>query len=85
MSFCTHAEVRMFAVRLQLADEIREYSISHATPSGWEVRLEENQRVRRLDRYQDWHRVERARASIEREVATLTASGWHLASPPTRH
>src|SRR5438552_1071025 len=43
---------------LQVADEIRDYSISHAASFGWEVRLEENRTARRLDRYQDWHRVE---------------------------
>ena len=68
----------MFNRSLRLADHIRRYSIGAATPAGWEVRFEEDQHVRRRDFYEDWHRVERAQASFEREVVDLTERGWLL-------
>ena len=69
----------MFHFSLRLADHVRHYSITPATPSGWVVRLEEDREVRRDDRYEDWHRVERALALFEREVLELQASGWRPA------
>ncbi len=66
----------MFELNLRFANHVRRYSISALTPGGWEVRLEEDQEVRRRDLYEDWHRVERARASFEREVLELTERGW---------
>lgn len=68
----------MFRLSLQCADHVRRYSIEPASPSGWEVRLEEDREIRRNDLYLDWHRVERAMALFELEVLQLTASGWHL-------
>jgi hypothetical protein len=41
--------------------------------------LEEDRTLRRLDRYHDWHRVERALAAFEREVQELRARGWRIA------
>jgi hypothetical protein len=66
----------MFELSLRRADHIRRYSIVHANESGWEVRLEEDARLERRVLYQDWHRVERARALFEREVSELTERGW---------
>ena len=66
----------MFEQRLRLANHLRRYSISAVAPFGWEVRLEEDQEVRRRDHYEDWHRVERAKARFEREVLSLTERGW---------
>jgi hypothetical protein len=66
----------MFQLSLRFADHIRRYSISAVAPFGWEVRFEEDQQVRRRDLYEDWHRVERARSSFEREVQELTERGW---------
>lgn len=66
----------MFELNLRLADHVRRYSISAVAPSGWEVTLEEDARMRRTDRYQDWHRVERAMAMLQLEVDQLTARGW---------
>jgi hypothetical protein len=68
----------MYDLRLRRADHVRHYSITSAEHSGWEVRLEEDNAVRRHDRYQDWHRVERVLALFEREVDELTASGWQV-------
>jgi hypothetical protein len=69
----------MFARRLVCADHVRRYSIAVAGALGWEVRLEEDRTLRRLDHYTDWHRVERALALFEREVRELQANGWTLA------
>ena len=68
----------MFDLRLGRADHSRHYSITSAEEWGWEVRLEEDDMVRRRDHYQDWHRVERALALFEREVRELTARGWQI-------
>ena len=61
---------------LRHADHVRRFSIAPPGTSGWEVRLEEDQELRRLDHYQDWHRVERALALFEREVLELREQGW---------
>ncbi len=52
----------MFALTLRQADHERRYSIVRTGVLGWEVRLEEDSKLQRLDHYQDWHRVERALA-----------------------
>lgn len=72
----------MFALTLSLAEHVRHYSISTAT-SGWEIRLEEDSKLRRLDRYHDWHRVERALELISREASLLLASGWQVVDSPS--
>ena len=68
----------MFALSLSRADHVRHYTISAAAPSGWEVRLEEDRTLRRLDHYDDWHRVERALMLFQREAAELAQLGWHI-------
>jgi hypothetical protein len=69
----------MYDLSLRFADHVRRYSIVSASQSGWEVKLEEDQQLRRRDVYQDWHRVELALALFEREVSELTALGWSVA------
>ena len=66
----------MFAVRLRHEDRVKEYSITPAKPSGWEVRLEEDRAVQRLNHYDDWHRVERTLGQFQREVTDLQQQGW---------
>jgi hypothetical protein len=65
----------MFTRNLRNADHTRRFSIQ-VTPSGWEVRREEDSRVVRRTELHDWHRVERARRSIALEVTELEAAGW---------
>jgi hypothetical protein len=65
----------MFAVRLRHEDRVKEYSITAAKPSGWDVRLEEDRAVR-LTHYDDWHRVERTLGQFQREVTNLRQQGW---------
>jgi hypothetical protein len=66
----------MYHKSLRLADHVRRYSVTASQPWGWEVTLEEDARVRRRDRYDDWHRVERAMALLKIEIEQLTARGW---------
>jgi hypothetical protein len=66
----------MYHKSLRLADHVRRYSVTAAEPWGWEVTLEEDANVRRRDRYDDWHRVERAMALLKMEIDQLTARGW---------
>jgi len=68
----------MFDIRLSREDHVRRYRITHTGPEGWEVCLEEDSSLRRQDRYQDWHRVERALAQFQKEVDELTDSGWRI-------
>jgi hypothetical protein len=69
----------MYRLSLRSADHVRHYSIVSTGQSGWEVKLEEDETLRRRDLYQDWHRVERALALFELEVSELTAQGWRVA------
>lgn len=68
----------MFDLSLRFADHVRRYSVCAASPSGWEVRLEEDRELRLRTLYQDWHRVERVIARFEREVGHLTERGWQI-------
>jgi hypothetical protein len=68
----------MFAIRLSHAEHVRLYSICAAGAAGWEVRLEEDEKLQRLDHYHDWHRVERTLAMFEREVLQLQEQGWRV-------
>ena len=68
----------MFALSLRHEEHVRRYSITAARSSGWEVRLEEDRTLRRLDHYSDWHRVERAQALFEREATDLVNRGWKV-------
>ncbi len=74
----------MFRLILRSADHIRHYSIAPAQPSGWDVRCEEDRDLRRQDHYQDWHRVERARALFEQEASELQANGWRVLADASR-
>jgi hypothetical protein len=42
------------------------------------MKLEEDRKVTRLVRYQDWHRVERAWSMVRLEVSALTERGWSV-------
>ena len=66
----------MFELSLRRAGHVRRFTITHQDEHGWEVRLEEDAAVKRRALYQDWHRVERAKALFEREAMELTENGW---------
>jgi hypothetical protein len=73
----------MFSRQLIFAGHTRSFIITSSLTEGWEMRVEEDSRVLRRTRYTDWHRVERALASLEREVDALTAGGWRMMSEAT--
>ena len=66
----------MYARVFKKVGEIRRFSITHAGVAGWEVKEEEGSRVIWRRRYDDWHRVERARMSFATHAMELAASGW---------
>jgi hypothetical protein len=72
----------MFSKRLTHAGHARSFVITSLQADGWEARVEEDSRLLRRAHYTDWHRVERAIFSLEREVEALTAGGWRLAAEP---
>ena len=70
----------MFSRQLTLDGRTRSFVITSSYAEGWEMRVEEDSRLLRRTRYTDWHRLERALASLEREVDALTAGGWRMMS-----
>jgi len=71
----------MFEIDVASAAHRRHYSVLPAGDAGWEARLEEDSAVRWSGTYADWHRVERAVARIQREVAELVERGWIVVPP----
>jgi hypothetical protein len=66
----------MFSIALRHAEHTRKYRVSASHVSGWDLTLVEDLRPTRHVHYDDWHRVERAVATLELEVKELTAKGW---------
>ena len=64
-----------FSKSLRNAEHTRRFSIA-ATNNGWELREEQDGQLSRQVRYQDWHRVERARRSMSIELENLREAGW---------
>ena len=64
-----------FTKSLKKAQHVRRYSIQ-ITPTGWEVKQEQDSEVVRQRCYQDWHRVERARRAFVVEMTNLRQEGW---------
>jgi hypothetical protein len=72
----------MFSIALRQADHTRKYRVSASHVSGWDLTLLEDLRPTRQVHYDDWHRVERAVATLELEVKELTAKGWFVDPSP---
>jgi hypothetical protein len=66
----------MFLVSIRHDSHVRRYSITPVKGSGWEAKLEEDQKLMRVARYGDWHKVERALMAFRLEVDQLTSRGW---------
>ena len=66
----------MYARILRKAAHIRRFTISNTSPSGWEVRDEQDSRLIRTRLYHDWHRVERAKLAFAMEAEGLRDAGW---------
>ena len=69
----------MFAVLLRQADQIRRFTIRDEGPGGWLVLEETESGVVRRAEYDDWHRVERARAAFDVTADSLLSQGWEPA------
>lgn len=68
----------MFSIALRHDEHTRKYRVTTAEESGWELTLTEDLTRTRRVHFNDWHRVERALATLEMEIVELTANGWHI-------
>lgn len=68
----------MLMVELARGASTKAFAIREAGMEGWELTEDADFRRVRTVRYIDWHRVERAAALIQREVADLERQGWTL-------
>lgn len=66
----------MLDVLLRHSDQLRRFSIREEGADGWEVLEETEGGVVRRVRYDDWHRVERARALFDLTANVLRQQGW---------
>ena len=66
----------MYAKTLSNHSHTRRFTIRNTESSGWEVLHEEDSVVIKSARYDDWHRVERAKAAFAVEASMLRDSGW---------
>jgi hypothetical protein len=65
----------VYAMYLRKATETRAFVIRNVN-CGWEVFEEQDNTVVRRVRYDDWHRVERARAAFAVKAIALRETGW---------
>ena len=68
--------VPMYAKTLRNHGHTRRFTIRNTGSSGWEVLHEHDSVVIKSARYDDWHRVERAKAVFAVEASMLCESGW---------
>jgi hypothetical protein len=66
----------MFVKEFHRAGHIKRLSIEQQGGEGWDVRLEQDNRLLKQTRYTDWHRVERAITMFALEIEELEAFGW---------
>lgn len=64
-----------FSKSIRKADRIRRYTIQ-TTPTGWQVREEQDSQVVLQACYDDWHRVERAQRAFTIKLTSLREDGW---------
>jgi hypothetical protein len=67
---------QMFNKELTYGGHVRRFTIRENGGNGWGVREEQDSRVVRRVRYDDWHRVERALCTMRQQVLELEESGW---------
>lgn len=66
----------MFFTTLTQAGHTRSFTVRAHLADGWELRVEENNRLVRHSRYTDWYRLERALLALQSEVQALKREGW---------
>ena len=65
----------MYERQLRQAGHTRRYEINERL-GAWEARALLDTEVVQQARYDDWHRVERARLRFDLEVVSLQDAGW---------
>jgi hypothetical protein len=65
----------MYERKLRQAGHTRRYEICERG-GAWEARAVLDTQVLQHQRYDDWHRVERARLRFDLEVVSLEERGW---------
>ena len=69
----------MYARVLEHHGETRRFTISAgAQAGGWDVKEERGSQVIWSQHFTDWHRVERARMTMAREIRDLELAGWRV-------
>ena len=66
----------MYKRTFRKADQTHRFLITITDGAGWEVREEQDSQVILSVRYNDWHRVERARMAFANQALNLELSGW---------
>jgi hypothetical protein len=66
----------MYVRSFRKAAHVRRFIIRPTEDSGWEVVDERDRRIVRTVSYDDWHRVERAKAAFAVEASALADGGW---------
>ena len=66
----------MVNLLLRHAHQIRRFSITEEEGEGWEILEETEGGVVRRVKYDDWHRVERAKTAFEVLADSLRRQGW---------
>lgn len=66
----------MYARALSNNQHRRRFTVRPTPRTGWEVRDEFDADVLKVIHYEDWHRVERAKALFAREADQLKHRGW---------
>ena len=66
----------IFSKRLRSQEHTKAFVVDEADESGWEAREEEDHKVVKRTRMQDWHRVENAMLRFGLEASQLQRAGW---------
>ncbi len=74
----------MLVMQLARGTSTLSFSIRDTGTGGWELAEDRDQRRVRTVKYTDWHRVERAAALINLEVAGLERDGWIITRRSSR-
>jgi hypothetical protein len=71
----------IFARRFRSAGHTRGFSVERDALVGWAVREEEDDRVVRMTRCRDWHRVESLMTLFQIKASALQQDGWQEVTP----
>ena len=69
------AKQLLFRKTLVHARDVRSFAVE-ASSSGWQVSERDGDRFVQLQRFTDWHRVERKMTHFLRDISHLRNQGW---------